>query len=78
MSQFGMHEAKTQLSRLVERALAGEGVVITRHGKPVVRIVPVGRQSRFAATRGMGKGKIWMSDDFDEWTDELAELFGLK
>jgi prevent-host-death family protein len=75
MSLVGMHEAKTQLSRLVERALSGEDVVITRHGKPVVRLVPVTNQSRFASTRGMWKGKIWMSDDFDEWTDELEEMF---
>jgi prevent-host-death family protein len=75
MSQFGMHEAKTQLSRLVERALAGEDVVITRHGKPVVRLVPVQEQSRLANARGMWKGKVWMSDDFDEWTDELDEMF---
>jgi prevent-host-death family protein len=75
MSLVGMHEAKTQLSRLVERALSGEDVVITRHGTPVVRLVPVTNQSRFASTRGMWKGKIWMSDDFDEWTDELEEMF---
>jgi prevent-host-death family protein len=35
-----MHEAKTQLSQLVERALNGDEVIIARHGKPVVRLVP--------------------------------------
>jgi prevent-host-death family protein len=78
MASVGMHEAKTQLSRLVERALAGEDVVITRHGKPVARLVPVTRQARFAATRGIGKGKVWMADDWDEWPDDIAEACGLK
>lgn len=41
MTDVGMHEAKTQLSRLVERAVHGEDVVITRRGKPAVRLVPV-------------------------------------
>ncbi len=35
-----MHEAKTQLSQLVERALNGDEVIIARHGKPVVRLIP--------------------------------------
>ena len=41
MPQANMHEAKTQLSRLVEKALDGEEVVIARAGKPLVRIVPL-------------------------------------
>lgn len=39
--QVNVHEAKTQLSRLIEAALAGEEVVIARGAKPVVRLVPV-------------------------------------
>ena len=78
MSQFGMHEAKTQLSRLVERAIAGEDVVITRSGKPVARIVPVQDQSSLAAAWGIWKGKVWMADDFDELPDDIAEAFGMK
>jgi prevent-host-death family protein len=41
MARVGMHDAKTHLSRLVERAEAGEDVVIQRNGKPAVRLVPV-------------------------------------
>ena len=40
MPHVGMFEAKTHLSALVERALAGEEIVLTRHGEPVARIVP--------------------------------------
>ena len=48
MAQFGMHEAKTKLSQLVERAEAGEEIVIARNGKPVARLVPVARPNSFA------------------------------
>lgn len=60
---MNMHEAKTELSRLVERALAGEDVVIARAGVPVVRLVPVARQG----TRKLGQwaGKVQMASDFD-------------
>jgi prevent-host-death family protein len=43
MADFGLFEAKTHLSRLVERALSGEDVTITKHGTPLVRLVPVRR-----------------------------------
>lgn len=46
MPTVNMHEAKTQLSKLVEAALAGEEVVIAKAGKPAVRLVPVQRNRR--------------------------------
>ena len=52
MAQVGMHEAKTKLSQLVERAEAGEEVIIARNGKPVARLVPVAATSSLAAVRG--------------------------
>lgn len=58
-----MHEAKTELSRLVERALAGEDVVIARAGVPVVRLVPVAAQGK--RKLGQWKGRVKLSDDFD-------------
>ena len=68
-----MHEAKTTLSRLVERALAGEDVVIARNGRPLVRLVPVAK-NREPRTPGRSKGKIWISPDF-ELTDEEIDEF---
>ena len=41
MSQHSVAEARNQLSKLIDRALSGEGVVITRHGQPVVELKPV-------------------------------------
>jgi prevent-host-death family protein len=59
-----MHEAKTRLSQLVDRALAGEEIVIGRAGKPAVRLVPVagGEAPRVP---GAWKGRIRVADDFD-------------
>jgi prevent-host-death family protein len=71
-----MHEAKTTLSRLVERALAGEEIVIARNGKPLVRLTPVPTQ-RPERTPGRSKGRIWIAPDFDVMSDEeLADWEG--
>jgi prevent-host-death family protein len=71
-------EAKTQLSRLLERVGAGEEIVIRRGQKPVAKIV--GYQDPPPARRQMGdlKGKIWMSEDFDEPDEEIERLFGMR
>ena len=73
-----MHEAKTKLSQLVERAEAGEDIVIARNGKPVARLVPVAPQGSFAQLRGALRGQIHMADDFDELPDDIAEAFGAR
>jgi prevent-host-death family protein len=68
-----MHQAKTTLSRLVERALAGEEVIIGRNGKPLVRLVPI--PSKVAPrVPGRSKGRVWISPDF-ELTDEEIDDF---
>jgi prevent-host-death family protein len=69
-----MHQAKSSLSRLVERALAGEEVVIARNGEPLVRLVPVPKE-RKRRVPGRLKGKVWMSPDFEFSDEEIEELF---
>lgn len=72
----GVHEAKTTLSRLLEAAESGEEVVITRRGKPVVKLQPIGplpRKSLF----GLYKGQIEMAEDFDELPEDIARAFGM-
>jgi prevent-host-death family protein len=64
-----MHQAKSSLSRLVERALAGEDVVIARNGEPLVRLVPIPKQ-REPRVPGRSKGRIWIAPDFDTMTEE--------
>ena len=78
MAQFGMHEAKTNLSQLVERATAGEDIVIARNGKPVARLVPVKRANSLASVRGMWRGRVHIADNFDELPDDIAEAFGVR
>ena len=64
MTQVNLHEAKTQLSRLVQRAARGEEIVIARSGKPVAKLVPF---SRDMTPRQLGamRGLITIADDFD-------------
>ena len=64
-----MHEAKTDLSRLVERALRGEEVVIARAGVPVVRLVPV--VNRGQRKLGQWRGQVRMSETFDDPLDDV-------
>jgi prevent-host-death family protein len=79
MAKVGMHEAKTQLSKLVERAEAGEDVVIQRNGKAVVRLVPVVEEPRsLASVRGAWRGRVHTADDFDELPEDIAAAFGAR
>lgn len=69
-----MHQAKSSLSRLVERALAGEEILIARNGEPLVKLVPVPKE-RKPRVPGRYKGKIWMAPDFEFTDEEIKELF---
>ena len=58
-----VHEAKTHLSRLLERVIHGEDVIIARAGTPVARLVPF-RPTR-ARALGLDAGRVAIADDFD-------------
>lgn len=75
MVRVGMHEAKTQLSKLVELAEQGEEVVIQRSGRPVARIVPMEPRRPVGEAFGAMRGEIELADDFDELPPDLAEHF---
>ena len=62
MKVVNVHEAKTHLSRLLERVEAGEEIVIARNGKPVARLVPVSTEPR---RPGRLKGRLRIGADFD-------------
>jgi prevent-host-death family protein len=66
LDMVNVHEAKTHLSRLLERVERGEQIVIARSGKPIARLVPVEPSPAGKRPIGLYKGQIWMSDDFDE------------
>jgi prevent-host-death family protein len=78
MTEVGMHEAKTKLSQLVALAEKGEEVVITRNGKPVVRLAPVAPTISRASVHGSWRGQVHMAADFDELPDDIAEAFGAR
>ena len=73
-----MHEAKTQLSKLVGRVEAGEEIVITRRGKPAARLVPEQRGEGFASLGGAWRGRVRIADDFDELPEDLSEALGME
>lgn len=74
MHKVNMHEAKSRLSELVKDAEAGEEVVIARAGRPVVRLVPVRRDTR-ARKPGRFRGKIRLARDFDRTPEEVIRAF---
>ena len=69
-----IHEAKTHFSRLVERVIGGEEVVIGKAGKPVARLVPY-REERTQRVPGGWEGRVRISEDFDELPPEVAAAF---
>lgn len=73
-----IHEAKTHLSRLVERAARGEILVIAKAGRPMAKLVPIASIEPKAAKRlGFLEGAFKVPEDFDRMGgDEIAELFG--
>lgn len=78
MTEIGMHEAKTQLSKLVERVENGEEIVITRRGEPAARLVPERRGEGFASLAGAWNGRVRIAEDFDELPDDLADSLGMR
>lgn len=69
-----IHEAKSQLSRLIAAALAGEDVVIQKAGTPVVRLVPV-TAPEIVRKPGAWKGKVRIAEDFDETLRGIIDAF---
>ena len=78
MITVNIHEAKTQLSKLVDRAAKGESFIIAKAGKPLVKVTPL--DAPLAPRRlGFMKGEIEVPDDFDRMGErEIAGLFGVE
>ncbi len=74
MQIFNTHQAKTQLSQLITMALAGENIVIARSGKPAVKLSRYSTPKKYR-TLGKFKGKIRMSPNFNDESDEINEMF---
>lgn len=71
---INVHQAKTHLSRLLDRVEAGEEIVVARNGRPVARLVPY-RLPRATRKLGQWRGQGWIAPDFDETTEEVIRSF---
>lgn len=77
MVTVNIHEAKTQLSKLIEQAVKGEAFVIAKAGKPLVRVAALGAPAK-ARRLGFLEGEIVVPDDFDRMGEaEIRALFGI-
>lgn len=72
-----IHDAKSNLSKLIEQALRGEEVIIARAGTPVVRLVPI-QADTAPRVGGQWRGRVKIADDFDALPDDVAAAFGIE
>jgi len=75
LDHVNMHEAKTHLSKLVERVERGEEIVIDRAGKPVAKLVPLPQPRSGKRKLGGWEGRVWMAPDFDDFDKEIEQMF---
>ena len=76
MQITNISDAKASLSKLVEKVLQGEEVIIGKAGKPVAKLVPYNLDtSPRELGAGRWQGQIWMADDFDELPKDVLNLF---
>jgi prevent-host-death family protein len=73
--QVNIYEAKTKFSKLINRAIAGEEIIIAKSGKPVAKLVPIETALKDRIP-GSAKGKITITEDFDApLPDDVLESF---
>jgi len=77
MQTFNIHEAKTHLSRLIEKASKGEPFIIAKAGKPLVKVMPLNAPDTSQMKRlGFMSGQINVPEDFDQMESvEIKQLF---
>ncbi len=77
-AQFNIHDAKTNLSRIIERVERGEEIIISRAGHPVAKVIPLTRRVERTG-RGSLRGKLVATEDWDsdEVNEAIAGDFGL-
>ena len=76
MQITNISEAKATLSKLIEKVLQGDEVIIGKAGKPVAKLVPYNLEtSPRQLGAGNWQGKIWVADDFDDLSEEIIQLF---
>ena len=77
MEQINIHEAKTHLSALVEKAAKGKPFVIAKAGKPMVTVIPYAQTQPAKQRIGFMRGQIKVPEDFDRLgAAEIIKMFG--
>jgi prevent-host-death family protein len=69
-----IYSAKTHLSRLIEKVLEGEEVIIAKAGKPLVRMIAF-EPPLEPLSYGLLKGRVRIADDFNDYSEEVADMF---
>lgn len=77
METVNIHDAKTNLSKLLERVQQGEEIIVGKAGKPIAKLVPYVKPAKPKEPRklGLAKGQIFMTPDFNDPDPELEDLF---
>ena len=79
MRTVNIHDAKTNLSKLIDRAVKGEAFIIAKAGKPMVKVVAVDAADAAKPRIGFMRGRIKVPEDFDELgRAEIEALFGAR
>jgi prevent-host-death family protein len=78
MAQVEIEVAKTDLAELLERAQAGEDIIVARNGRPVARLVPIAGTNTLAALHGALRGRVHFAEDFQELPDDIGKAFALR
>ncbi len=78
VAQFNIHDAKTHLSRIIDRVEHGEEIIISRAGNPVAKVIPLIRRVDRSG-RGSLRGRLIATEDWDspEVNDAIADDFGI-
>lgn len=74
MKNATVQEARAYLLELIESVLEGEDVVISREGKPLVRLIRYEAELE-PRTPGAWEGRVWIADDFDDESEEINSMF---
>jgi prevent-host-death family protein len=76
MQTVNIHDAKTNLSKLIDKAVKGEAFIIAKAGKPLVKVVAIAQAESPKPRIGFMKGRISVPDHFDELgRQEISDLF---
>ena len=77
--QANIKDSNIQISDLIQKAINGEEVIFEDSGTPLAKLIPIPQSNHHNNTRKLGNvSGIVIADDFDEFDDELASMFGMK